>query len=123
MNVILDSSGWIELLADAGRAHFFHPALQGELLVPSIVRYEVVRYALHRGPIGGAEAATKALRMFREVPLDGHLADAAARMASRHHLATADAIIYATAQHHAAELWTQDPHFKDLAEVRYFEKR
>jgi hypothetical protein len=45
--VVLDGSGWIELLAGSDRAHFFEPALQAKrLIVPSIVRYEVGRYVL-----------------------------------------------------------------------------
>ena len=68
MKVVLDSSGWIELLADAGRGHLFEPALHEELLVPSIVRYEVERYTLHRGPSGGTEAAIQALQKFTELP-------------------------------------------------------
>jgi hypothetical protein len=33
-----------------------------------------------------------------------------------------DSLIYATARHHDAELWTQDAHFEGLAGVRYFPK-
>ena len=47
---------------------------------------------------------------------------AAARMARRHRLPTADSIIYATALAHRATVWTQDDDFADLANVRYFAK-
>jgi predicted nucleic acid-binding protein len=123
MSIVLDSSGWIELLSDEGRGHLFEPALSAaRLLVPSLVRYEVGRYALtHGGPMF-QDLAIRALTRFQSVILDSELADAAAIIAHQHKLATADAIIYATARQHAAELWTQDAHFKDLPGVRYFAK-
>ena len=37
-------------------------------------------------------------------------------------LPMADSLIYATAQRHAAELWTQDAHFDGLPGVKYFRK-
>lgn len=37
-------------------------------------------------------------------------------------LPLADSLIYATAQLHHAELWTQDAHFEGLAGVKYFQK-
>jgi toxin FitB len=40
--------------------------------------------------------------------------------AARYSLPLADSIIYASAMRHDAVLWTQDEHFKDLPEVRYF---
>ena len=42
--------------------------------------------------------------------------------ASRHRLALADSLIYATTLRYNATLWTQDEHFKDLPQVRYFPK-
>lgn len=42
--------------------------------------------------------------------------------AARHRLPLADSLFFATARRHAATLWTQDEHFKDLPEVRYFPK-
>jgi predicted nucleic acid-binding protein len=54
----------------------------------------------------------------RVVPVDLPLALAAAVNG----LPLADSLIYATAQLHGAELWTQDSHFEGLAGVRYFPK-
>ena len=44
MNVV-DSSGWLEYLADGPNADFFAPAIEGasELIVPSISVYEVFK--------------------------------------------------------------------------------
>jgi len=123
MTIVLDSSGWIELLADDGRGHLFEAALgQDQLLVPALVRYEVGRYALANGGSVFHELALRVLSKFPGIAMDSQLADAAARLAQQHKLATADAIIYATARHCGAELWTQDAHFKGLPGVRYFAK-
>jgi predicted nucleic acid-binding protein len=122
--VVLDSSGWIELLAGSDRAHLFEPALSYErLFVPSIVRYEVGRYVLsHKGP-GGRELALTALSKFEQMSIDAELADTAAELAQTHKLAMADALVYAAALTVGAELWTQDKDFERLSNVKYFPKK
>jgi len=122
--VVLDSSGWIELLAGSDRAHLFEPALRAErLIVPSIVRYEVARYARsHRGA-GGCELALTALSKFEQMSIDADVADMAAELAQTHQLAMADALVYAAAQIVRAELWTQDKDFERLPNVKYFPKK
>jgi predicted nucleic acid-binding protein len=123
MRVVLDSSGWIELLAGSNRAALFEPALHAEeLLIPAIVRYEVGRYVfLHRGA-EGRELALSALSKFDLVPIDAEVADSAAELAHNHKLAMADALVYAVAKIANAELWTQDSHFENLNGVCYFRK-
>jgi len=122
--VVLESSGWIELLAGSDRAHLFEPALRAErLIVLSIVRYEVARYARsHRGA-GGCELALTALSKFEQFSIDADLADAAAERAQTHKLAMADALVYAAALTVRAELWTQDKDFERLPNVKYFPKK
>lgn len=124
MSVVLDSSGWIELLAGSNRAHLFEPALRAErLFVPSIVRYEVGRYVLsHKGP-SGCELALTALSKFEQMSIDADLADTAAELAQTYKLAMADAIVYAAAVTVRAELWTQDMDFERLPNVKYFPKK
>ena len=123
MRVVLDSSGWIELLAGSDRAALFEPALHAEeLLIPAIVRYEVGRYTfLHQG-VEGRELALSALSKFDLVPIDAGVADSAAELAHNHKLAMADALVYAVAKIANAELWTQDSHFENLNGVCYFRK-
>jgi predicted nucleic acid-binding protein len=122
--VILDSSGWIELLAGSDRAHLFEPALRSErLIVPAIVRYEVGRYAFSHQGASGRELALTALSKFEQVPVDEGVADTAMELAQIHELAMADALVYATAQIKGAELWTQDKDFEQLPNVQYFPKR
>ena len=123
MNAVLDSSGWIELLAGTDRAPLFEPVLRVDrLLVPAIVRYEVGRYTLLHQGTAGRELALSALAKFEQVPLNDSLADAASELAHVHKLAMADALVYATAQTLEAQLWTQDKHFEHLPGVKFFLK-
>jgi predicted nucleic acid-binding protein len=123
MTVLLDSSGWIELLGGTKRGDLFEPALKVErLIVPSIVRYEVGRYVLaHSGEVG-REIALRAMAKFEQVAVDAAVADEASLLAAKHKMATADALIYAVARAQEAELWTQDSHFENLTGVRFFKK-
>lgn len=122
--MVLDSSGWIELLAGSARAHLFEPALRAKrLIVPSIVRYEVGRYARSYKGAGGCELALTALSKFEQFSIDADVADMAAELAQAHRLAMADALVYAAAQIARAELWTQDKDFERLPSVKYFPKK
>lgn len=57
------------------------------------------------------------------MPLDATLALKAARLSADLKLPLADSVILATAQAHAAVIWTQDAHFQGVEGVRYIEKR
>src|SRR6187455_1134802 len=61
-------------------------------------------------------------QMCRVVPLDTKTALAAAEICRRHKLATADAIVYATALEHGADLLTCDAHFEGLPGVAFVAK-
>jgi predicted nucleic acid-binding protein len=56
------------------------------------------------------------------VPLASTIALLAADAHREHELATADAIVYATARHAGAELLTCDAHFEGLPDVALFPK-
>ena len=57
------------------------------------------------------------------VPLDTTLARRAAEISAALKLATADALIYTTAERHDADILTCDAHFKGLERVVYFDKK
>jgi len=57
------------------------------------------------------------------IALDTAIALLAADLHREHKLATADAIVYATARHMGAHLLTCDAHFQGLAEVTLIAKR
>lgn len=56
------------------------------------------------------------------VPLDTNIALLAAELHREYRLATADAILYATARHQQAELLICDAHFKNLPGVLFLAK-
>lgn len=118
---VVDSSGWLEYFTDSDRADLFAPAIEDteHLLVPVISIYEVFKKVLcERGEDDALQVASL-MQAGRVIDLDGELVLEAAR----HSLPLADSLIYATALRHGAILWTQDEHFKDLPEVRYFPKK
>lgn len=120
MNVV-DSSAWLEYFANGPNAGFFAPPIEAtrELLVPSIVLYEVTkRIQVQRGE-GPALEAAAALHVGQVVALDAALALAAARLSVATRLPMADSIVLATARRFDALLWTQDADFEGLLNVRY----
>jgi predicted nucleic acid-binding protein len=115
---VVDSSGWLEYLADSSRASFFASAIEdtAHLVVPAISIYEVFKKVLRERDEGEALQVVAIMQSGRVVDLDCSLALEAARYS----LPLADSLIYATAKRHQAMLWTQDEHFKGLPDVRLF---
>lgn len=123
MNVV-DSSGWLEYFADGPNAESFAVPLGriNELLVPSIILYEVFKVVcLQRGE----DAALQAVAMMQQgtvIELSSSIALLAAKLSMDLKIAMTDSTILATAQVHEATLWTQDDDFMEMPGVRYFPK-
>jgi predicted nucleic acid-binding protein len=117
--ILVDSSGWIEYLAARPKADKFAPYIEGdEPLVTSVIQvYEI--YKVVRRDISEERAieSISALRATRIEPLAESLALEAADIALEHGLAMADAIIFATARKHDAEIITADSDFDGLPGV------
>jgi len=113
--VVVDSSGWLEYLTEDTKADLFAPFLKSpaSLLLPAIVVYEVFKTLFARKGSALAEDFAAHASGFRErlIPLDTGLSFLAARLSLANGLHMADAIIYATAQAHRAQLITSDTHF------------
>jgi predicted nucleic acid-binding protein len=124
MNVV-DSSGWVEYFTKGETAKFFIPPIQDleNLLVPSICIYEVFKRLLMDMGEENALQVVGIMSYGCEVELDRKIAIDAAQISLDLKLAMADSIILATARTHAATLWTQDAHFKDIKGVKYIEKK
>ena len=91
-------------------------------VVPTIVQYELSRW-LAREMSDAAAARTIAFSTeLVVVPLTTDIATKAAAYAKVHGLATADAIIFATANDTRADLLTCDAHFAELPHVVYVAK-
>jgi len=122
--LVIDTSAWIEFLigTPAGRTVNQHlPDLPGRL-VPTIVQLELAKWFTRENGHDAADRVIALTKVCTIVPLDAELALAAADACRSHRLATADAIIFATAQAHDAELLTCDSDFADLPGVIYVPK-
>jgi predicted nucleic acid-binding protein len=125
--VVVDTSAWIEWLIH-GRAGPLGEALARAMpprercVVPTIVQLELAKW-LHRerGEAMADEVVAYTMKC-DVVPLDTRLALMAAELHRTHRLATADAIVYATARHREARLLTCDAHFEGLAGVDLLRK-
>lgn len=124
MNVV-DSSGWLEYLAEEPNADFFAPAIEDteNLVVPVISLYEVFKRVYQQR---GEDDALKAIGLMMQgqvVDLDATLALSAAKLSHDISIPMADSVILATARAYQATLWTQDEHFKGIAGVEYVAKQ
>lgn len=119
MNVV-DSSAWLEYLADTERANLFVEPIERtrELIVPVLVIYELFKKVLRERGEQPALQVYGLLSQGNVVDVDAGLATDAARLP----LPLADSIIYATVQRYKATLWTQDEHFNGLPGVKFFSK-
>ena len=124
MNVV-DSSGWLEYFTDGANAEFFSLPIQDsdKLVTPTICLYEVFKRVLSEFGEERALDAVGSMSMGEIVDLTRQIAIDAALLSADLKLAMADSIILATARAHAAILWTQDVHFKDIEGVQYIEKK
>lgn len=118
---VVDSSGWLEYLADAANADFFAPAIEApeNLIVPTISILEVFKWVLRER---GEDAALQAAALMQQgsvVDLDVALAVLASKLGLKHKLPLADSVILATARAYDAVLWTQDGDFEGVHGVRY----
>ena len=120
MNVV-DSSGWLEYLADGPNAEFFAPPIEAvrELLVPTICVLEVFKRVLQQRGEDAALQAVALMRQGRLVDLTFSTALAAAKTGHELKLPLADSVILATARLFDATLWTQDADFEGLEHVRF----
>jgi toxin FitB len=118
--LVLDSSCWLEFFADTDRADLYAGAIEHaqDLVVPVLTVYEVAKKLAREVGDDVAAAALSLMQRGKVINIDLPLALEAALNG----LPLADSLIYATARHHGAELWTQDSHFEGLPGVRYFAK-
>jgi predicted nucleic acid-binding protein len=121
---VVDTSAWIEFLIDSPlgqkfSAHMLDPA---EIIVPTIVQFELAKWLTREVGEDAWQAVLADMTQCLVVDLDTSIALRAAEVARSSRLATADAVIYATALAQEAQLVTCDAHFKDLPGVIYFAK-
>lgn len=121
---VVDTSAWIEWLtgSELGKTLRRQFPDKPQCLVPTIVQLELAKWLLREL---GEEQADQVIAYTQKcvvVPLDTATALLAAELHREYKLATADAIVYATARRQSAELLTCDAHFQGLPEVVLFAK-
>lgn len=122
---VVDTSVWIEWLIGSPLSKHLAPDIPGQAqcIVPTIIQLELAKWLTREA---GEEQADQMIAYTQKcivVPLDTTIALKAADLHRQFKLATADAIVYATALERGADLLTCDAHFETLPEVAYFRKR
>jgi uncharacterized protein len=122
--ILVDTSAWIEWLIGSPTGEKLAGYLPGQAdwLVPTLVQLELSKWVVREAGEDKADQVIAFTQVCRVVPLDTEIALAAAEACRVHKLATADAIVFATARARSATLLTCDMHFKDLPGVRLVEK-
>ncbi len=118
---LADTCVWVELLADTPTGRRYRKLFETpeEVLLPTLVLFELRRWALRELGDDEADRIVAATRNAHTVPLGEPAALLAAELTVRHKLPALDALIYATALHHGATLVTCDAHFESLPGVEY----
>ena len=121
---VVDTSAWIEWLTGSAVGKKLGKAFPPKTacLVPTIVQLELNKWLLRELGEDQADRVIAYTQKCVVVPLDTEIALLAADLHREHKLATADAIVYATARRHDAGLLTCDTHFEGLRGVALFSK-
>ncbi|MDO5371809.1 type II toxin-antitoxin system VapC family toxin [Paracoccus sp. (in: a-proteobacteria)] len=122
--VLVDTSAWIEWLigSPTGEQLAGHLPDQADWLVPTMVQLELAKWLTREVGEDKADQVIAFTQVCQVVPLDTEIALAAADACREHKLATADAVIFATARLRGATLLTCNGHFKGLPGVSLIEK-
>lgn len=121
---VVDSSAWIEWLTRGPAADQLEGEmpLRTECIVPTIVQLELAKWLERERDEDAVDSFFAYTATCIIASLDTALARRAAEVSAKHKLALADAIIYATAELHDADVLTLDAHFKGLDRVVYLSK-
>lgn len=122
--ILVDTSAWIEWLIGSPTGDKLSGQLpeQAEWLVPTMVQLELAKWLTREVGEEKADQVIAFTQVCHLVPLDTEIALAAAEACREHKLATADAVIFATARVQGATLLTCDAHFAGLHGVTLVEK-
>ncbi len=123
MNLV-DSSGWLEYLAEGKNAKLFAPAIEktDELVVSTINLYEIYKKVLSEKDEHSAIQVVGLMQQAKVIEVNSTIAIQAAKFSFEQKIPMAVSLIYITAKQNNAIVWTQDIDFKDLDGVKYFRK-
>jgi predicted nucleic acid-binding protein len=121
---LVDTSVWIEWLTGSPLGTTLAAELpdRAQWLVPTIVQLELAKWLTREAGEDKADRVIAFTETCIVADLDTATALAAAELCAKHKLATADAVVYATAVAHGADLLTCDRHFANLPGVQLMPK-
>ena len=119
--ISIDSFGWVERFTKGPKAPKYKEVIESthpkDIITSIVVLYEVYKKIKK---LKGEEEALLAVAVLSQttiVPVDQSIALEAADYSLEHDLHFSDAIVYATARHWKAILYTSDEDLKDLKDV------
>jgi len=121
---VVDTSAWLEWLTASALGKRLGREFpdKTQCIVPTIVQLELAKWLTREVDEEAADQVIAYTQKCIVVALDTRLALLAADLHREHKLATADAIVYATARDQGAQLLTCDAHFKNLPDAVVFDK-
>ncbi|OGS77035.1 MAG: twitching motility protein PilT [Gallionellales bacterium GWA2_55_18] len=121
---VVDTSAWIEWLVGSplGKRLAREIPEKTQCVVPTIVQLELVKWLTKEIGEDQADQMIAYTQKCVVAPLDTRIALHAADFHRQYKLATADAVVYATAREFDAELLTCDAHFENLPGVVFVKK-
>jgi len=121
---VVDTSAWIEWLVGSALGKRLAKQFPDKLqcIVPTIVQLELSKWLVREVSEEQADQMIAYTQKCIVVPLETTIALLAADLHRERKLATADAIVYATAMNQQAKVLTCDAHFKGLPDVLFVPK-
>lgn len=121
--ISIDSSGWIERFTKGPKAAHYKQVIEStkpkDIITSVVVLYEVYKKIKKLKGEEEALLAVAALNQTTIVPVNQALSLEAADYSLEHNLHFADALVYATARHYKAKLYTSDENLQPLKSVQY----
>ena len=119
--ISVDSYGWIERFTNGPKADLYNAVIEKvaphEIVTSAMVLYEVYKKIKQAVNEQMALEAVAAIGQTFVVPVDQSISLEAADYSLMFGLHMADAVVYATARHYGAELYTSDEDLKGVKGV------
>lgn len=121
---VVDTSAWIEWLTGSPLYMQLagHMPNREQCIVPTIIQLELAKWLFREVDEHKADQMIAYTEKCVVIPMDTCIALHAAELHRQYGLATADAVVYATALECQADLLTCDAHFENLPDVVFFPK-
>lgn len=121
---VIDTSAWIEWLTGSSLRDQLAAQIpvRSQCVFPTIIQLELAKWLARERSEERVDQMVAFTQKCVVVPLDTRIAMRSVVVHRQHKLATADAIVYATALEYGADLVTCDAHFENLANVILIKK-